>query len=31
MVAPVGGVSFMAAWALLAWHAFRASQAPGGT
>jgi uncharacterized membrane protein YgdD (TMEM256/DUF423 family) len=23
MVAPLGGVSFMAAWALLAWHALR--------
>ena len=22
-VAPVGGLSFMAAWALLAWHALR--------
>jgi uncharacterized membrane protein YgdD (TMEM256/DUF423 family) len=21
MVAPVGGISFMAAWAMLAWHA----------
>jgi len=31
MVAPVGGVSFMAAWALLAWHAFRVRQASGGT
>jgi len=31
MVAPVGGVSFMAAWALLAWHALRARQASGGT
>jgi uncharacterized membrane protein YgdD (TMEM256/DUF423 family) len=31
MVAPVGGVSFMAAWTLLAWHAFRARQASGGT
>jgi len=25
MVAPVGGVSFMAAWALLAWHALTAT------
>jgi uncharacterized membrane protein YgdD (TMEM256/DUF423 family) len=33
MVAPVGGVSFMAAWTLLAWHAWscRPSQASGGT
>jgi uncharacterized membrane protein YgdD (TMEM256/DUF423 family) len=31
MVAPVGGVSFMAAWALLAWHALRAGQGSGGT
>jgi uncharacterized membrane protein YgdD (TMEM256/DUF423 family) len=31
MVAPVGGMSFMAAWVLLARHAFRARQAPGGT
>jgi len=31
MVAPVGGVSFMAAWALLAWHAFRVPQDSGGT
>ena len=31
MVAPVGGVSFMAAWALLAWHALRARQDSGGT
>jgi uncharacterized membrane protein YgdD (TMEM256/DUF423 family) len=31
MVAPVGGVSFMAAWALLGWHAFRARQDSGGT
>jgi uncharacterized membrane protein YgdD (TMEM256/DUF423 family) len=31
MVAPVGGVSFMVAWALLAWHAFSARQASGGT
>jgi uncharacterized membrane protein YgdD (TMEM256/DUF423 family) len=31
MVAPVGGVSFMAAWALLAWHAFRVRQGSGGT
>jgi uncharacterized membrane protein YgdD (TMEM256/DUF423 family) len=23
MVAPIGGLSFMAAWALLAWHALR--------
>jgi uncharacterized membrane protein YgdD (TMEM256/DUF423 family) len=28
MVAPIGGVSFMAAWALLAWHAI-ARQAAG--
>ena len=31
MVAPVGGVSFMAAWALLAWHAYSARQDSGGT
>lgn len=31
MVAPIGGVSFMAAWALLAWHALRARQGSGGT
>lgn len=33
MVAPVGGVSFMAAWVLLAWHAAsaRADQDPGAT
>lgn len=31
MVAPVGGVSFMAAWTLLAWHAFSARQDSGGT
>jgi uncharacterized membrane protein YgdD (TMEM256/DUF423 family) len=31
MVAPVGGVSFMAAWALLAWHAFSGRQDSGGT
>lgn len=31
MVAPVGGVSFMAAWALLAWHAFSVGQEAGGT
>ena len=31
MVAPVGGVSFVAAWALLAWHAFRRRQPSGGT
>jgi uncharacterized membrane protein YgdD (TMEM256/DUF423 family) len=24
MVAPIGGVSFMTAWALLAWHAWSA-------
>jgi uncharacterized membrane protein YgdD (TMEM256/DUF423 family) len=31
MIAPVGGVSFMAGWALLAWHALAASpgRAPG--
>jgi len=26
MIAPVGGVSFMAAWALLAWHALTPAQ-----
>ncbi len=26
MVAPVGGVSFMTGWALLAWHAWRATR-----
>ncbi len=31
MVAPVGGVSFMAAWALLAWHAYSVRQDSGGT
>lgn len=31
MVAPVGGVSFMAAWLLLAWHAFSARQGSGAT
>jgi uncharacterized membrane protein YgdD (TMEM256/DUF423 family) len=31
MVAPVGGVSFMAAWTLLAWHAFSGRQGSGGT
>jgi len=31
MVAPVGGVSFMTAWALFAWHAYSARQASGGT
>lgn len=31
MVAPVGGVSFMVAWALLAWHAFSGRQDSGGT
>ena len=31
MVAPVGGVSFMVAWALLAWHAFSVRQDSGGT
>ena len=30
-VAPIGGVSFMAAWALLAWHAYSARQDSGGT
>ena len=29
MVAPIGGVSFMAAWALLAWHAW--TQSSGAT
>lgn len=28
MVAPIGGVSFMAAWALLAWHALMRDGAP---
>jgi uncharacterized membrane protein YgdD (TMEM256/DUF423 family) len=28
MVAPVGGVSFMAAWALLAWHALARNDSP---
>ena len=27
MVAPIGGMSFMAAWALLAWHALTQSRA----
>jgi len=33
MVAPIGGVSFMVAWALFAWHAWsgRPRQASGGT
>jgi len=33
MVAPIGGVSFMVAWALVAWHAWsgRPRQASGGT
>ena len=32
MVAPVGGVSFMAAWALLAWHALSGTLSrPSGT
>jgi uncharacterized membrane protein YgdD (TMEM256/DUF423 family) len=31
MVAPVGGVSFVAAWALLAWHALRGPQDSGAT
>jgi uncharacterized membrane protein YgdD (TMEM256/DUF423 family) len=31
MVAPVGGVSFMVAWALLAWHVFSVRQDSGGT
>ena len=31
MVAPVGGVAFMTAWALFAWHAYSARQASGGT
>ena len=31
MVAPVGGVSFIAAWALLAWHALRGTQDSGAT
>jgi uncharacterized membrane protein YgdD (TMEM256/DUF423 family) len=31
MVAPIGGVSFMVAWALLAWHALSARQVAGGT
>ena len=30
-VAPIGGVSFMAAWALLAWHAYSARQDSGAT
>ena len=29
MVAPVGGMAFMAAWSLLAWHALRATPASG--
>jgi uncharacterized membrane protein YgdD (TMEM256/DUF423 family) len=29
MVAPVGGVSFMAAWVLLAWHAAARADGPG--
>jgi len=29
MVAPVGGMAFMAAWALLAWHALREPRASG--
>ncbi len=29
MVAPVGGISFMAAWLLLAWHAFARDAKPG--
>ncbi len=31
MVAPVGGMSFMAAWALLAWHALSDAQVSGAT
>jgi uncharacterized membrane protein YgdD (TMEM256/DUF423 family) len=30
-VAPIGGVSFMVAWTLLAWHAYSARQDSGGT
>lgn len=31
MLAPLGGLSFMTAWALLAWHAIRAVQGSGST
>jgi len=31
MVTPLGGLSFMAAWALLAWHALRSAQGSGAT
>lgn len=31
MIAPIGGVSFMVAWALLAWHALSDAQVPGAT
>jgi uncharacterized membrane protein YgdD (TMEM256/DUF423 family) len=31
MVAPIGGLSFVAAWLLLAWHAHSARQDSGGT
>lgn len=31
MVAPVGGMSFMAAWALFAWHALSDAQVSGAT
>jgi uncharacterized membrane protein YgdD (TMEM256/DUF423 family) len=31
MVAPIGGVSFMTAWALLAWHALRHEAAGAGS